>query len=67
MTAGHTQLEPDTARATADAAVDAVGANAEPVHKGLAAFRQLNVRRCVEEFREPEEWSETDWACALAG
>ena len=37
------------------------------VHAGLRVFRELNVARCIAAFHNPCEWSETDWACALAG
>lgn len=33
----------------------------------LADFRSANVQRCRETFHELGEWSETDWACGLAG
>lgn len=34
---------------------------------GLRAFRAVNVRRCEKSFFPLQDWSATDWACALAG
>lgn len=31
------------------------------------ALRAANVVRCVESFHPIDQWTETDWACALAG
>lgn len=33
----------------------------------FAGFRAANQRRCEETFHPVDEWSPTDWACALAG
>ena len=30
-------------------------------------LRETNVRRCNEAFRPLEDWSPTDWGCAMAG
>lgn len=30
-------------------------------------FRNANLARCIEKFHKVDEWSETDWATALAG
>lgn len=30
-------------------------------------LREANAERCVDVFHPIEEWSETDWACAMAG
>ncbi|HUU94050.1 MAG TPA: hypothetical protein VM238_22895 [Phycisphaerae bacterium] len=30
-------------------------------------FSHANLVRCRESFHELEDWSETDWACAMAG
>lgn len=30
-------------------------------------LRETNVRRCNEAFRPLEDWTPTDWGCALAG
>lgn len=33
----------------------------------LLELRKANVARCVTAFHPLDEWSETDWGCALAG
>jgi NTP pyrophosphatase (non-canonical NTP hydrolase) len=33
----------------------------------FAKLRKVNVARCEKHFHKLDDWSESDWACALAG
>lgn len=33
----------------------------------LSVLRSTNIKRCADAFGPLEEWTETDWGCALSG